>query len=171
MAQFTAALNFLLDLEDRARTYAVHLDNNGKGVIAGVNEGSWPVEYGAIAAASVSERPALVSAFYLDHYWNPRNLAALTNQDVANRVMAADVNEVFHEGGVLLQRAVNALEGAQVDVDGVIGPMTIAAANACDPAALLDAFRKQEVAYYQAVVAKHPEDAPYLAGWTARAMA
>lgn len=171
MAEFTPALDYLLDLEDRARTYAVNVDNNGKGVIAGINEGAWPVEYAAIAAAEVSERAALVSDFYLHNYWNPRGLVSLTSQDIANRVMAADVNTQFHEGGVLLQRAINALGGAQVAVDGAIGPITIAAANGCDPAALLDAFRKQAVLYYQAVVARNPADEVYLAGWTARAMA
>lgn len=171
MAQFVPALNFLLDLEDRARTYAVNVDNNGNGVIAGINEGAWPVEYAAIAAAEVSARAALVSDFYLKNYWEPRKLTALASQNIANRVMAADVNMQFHEGGILLQRAVNTLGGAQVTVDGVIGPITLAAANACDPAALLDAFHKQAVLYYQSVVARNPADAPYLAGWTARAMA
>lgn len=171
MAQFGPALNFLLDLEDRARTYAIHTDNNGKGVIAGINEGSWPVEYAAIAAADVSARAALISDFYLKNYWDPRRLVSLTSQDIANRVLAADVNMQFHEGGVLLQKAVNTLGGAQVAVDGAIGPITLAAANACDPVALLSAFRKQAVLYYQEVVARNPADEAYLAGWTSRAMA
>lgn len=171
MAQFGPALNFLLDLEDRARTYAIHTDNNGKGVIAGINEGAWPVEYAAIAAAEVSKRAALVSDFYLKNYWDQRKLTALASQDIANRVLAADVNMQFHEGGILLQRAINTITPGTLTMDGVIGPITLAAANACDRGLLLDAFRKQAVLYYQAVVAKNPADAPYLAGWTARAMA
>jgi hypothetical protein len=47
--------------------------------------------------------------------------------------------------------------------------MTLAAANAADPASLTNAFKAARVAHYQAIVAANPSKAIYLAAWTRRA--
>jgi len=55
--------------------------------------------------------------------------------------------------------------------DGTVGPLTLAAANAADPDSLLAAYRQQSVAFYDEILARHPEDEPDRAGWMARAEA
>jgi len=49
--------------------------------------------------------------------------------------------------------------------------MTLNAANAADPTALLSAFQAKRVAYYQTIVADNPAKAIYLTGWINRAQA
>ena len=73
-----------------------------------------------------------------------------------------------------LQQAVNSLLPAgatQLEEDGGWGPMTLNAANAADPTALLSAFQAKRVAYYQTIVADNPAKAIYLTGWINRAQA
>jgi hypothetical protein len=47
--------------------------------------------------------------------------------------------------------------------------MTLGAANAAHPVALVSAFKNTRVAYYQAIVAASPGKAIYLNAWIARA--
>jgi lysozyme family protein len=71
-----------------------------------------------------------------------------------------------------LQQALNSLLApgeAPLAEDGVWGPMTLGAANAADPAALVSSFQAKRVAYYQAIVAADPSKEKYLAAWIARA--
>ena len=61
-----------------------------------------------------------------------------------------------------LQNAVN------VTADGAIGPGTLAAVNAGDPIAISNSVCDQRIQYYKNIVARKPEQAKYLAGWTRR---
>jgi lysozyme family protein len=73
-----------------------------------------------------------------------------------------------------LQEAVNSLLAAgatQLKEDGGWGPMTLGAANAADPAALVSAFQAKRAVYYQSIVAANPDKAIYLSAWIARAQA
>ena len=49
--------------------------------------------------------------------------------------------------------------------------MTLGAANAADPAALVSAFQAKRAVYYQSIVAANPDKAIYLSAWIARAQA
>ena len=169
MAQFSDALNFTLNFEDRNRTYAENIDNNGGRVIAGINSKSFPQDEAAIAALPQSQRAAAVSFFYYSKFWTPLQAGGLESQDVANRYFDCSVDCWIPEAIEMLQRAVNALHAGTVEVDGAIGPITLAAANSADPEALLAAYREQRVAYYEAIAAKNPADKPDLAGWLVRA--
>ena len=75
---------------------------------------------------------------------------------------------------ICLQQAVNSLLAAgatQLKEDGGWGPMTLSAANAADPTALVSAFQAKRAAYYQTIVADNPAKAIYLSGWINRANA
>lgn len=177
MAQFSPALDFLLDSEDRGRTYAEVIDNNGGKVIAGVNSKSFPVEEAAIAALSTTERAAAVSQFYYSKFWTPMQCGGIVDQDLANRVLDCGVNDGPGTGVKLLQQAVNALHPGSLVVDGHLGPKSLAAVNECDPEAILAAYRQQRLLRYQEVVKANPADAVYLGtadnpgGWWKRATA
>jgi len=70
----------------------------------------------------------------------------------------------------LLQQAVNSFhEGNPLTVDGGLGPVTVLAVNAVNPATLVAAFQQAQEDHYRAIVAANPADAKYLAGWLARA--
>jgi lysozyme family protein len=66
---------------------------------------------------------------------------------------------------------VNSVSTVAVEDDGKIGPVTLAAVNAADQDALLNAYRLQRASYYNQIVEKHPGDEKYLSNWLARAQA
>ena len=171
MAIFEPALNYILDFEDPHRTYVPKIDNNGGGVIAGINSKSFPRQYAAIINAPVNLRAPLVASTYRDDLWVPMMLGGLDSQDLANRAFDLEVNAGEPPAARELQQAVNAVQPGAVEVDGKIGPITIAAANAVDHAQLIIAFRAQRVGRYEQIVAAHPEDDAYLRSWLARAKA
>lgn len=173
MAQFQPALDFLLNNEDRDRQYAIVADVGGH-AIAGINSSDFPVAYIGIADVPQNQRAPLVAAFYQGEFWVPMQLGSIWSQDVANRVLDAGVNMGMAMAAKLLQEAINATmdpRATKLAVDGRIGPQTIDEANSCAPTTLLEAFRQQRLAHYEAIVAAKPEDAQYLPAWRARALA
>ena len=70
----------------------------------------------------------------------------------------------------ILQKAVCDC-GIQVNTDGDLGNLTIAAANQLDGPTLLAAMRNAAVEHYRAIVAENPSLAKWLPGWEARAKA
>jgi lysozyme family protein len=168
MSLFTPALNFVLDNEDRNRTYVATVDNNGGNVIAGINSKSWPEDYAKIAALPHIGRGAAIGSFYSARYFIPLKLGAITSQDVANRVMDMAVNGGSGTAVKLLQQAVNSL-GGKLAVDGGIGTETLLAVNMIDSTTLVNAYKAVRIARYEAIVKAHPEDETYLRAWEARA--
>lgn len=162
MAQFPPALQFLLQFEDPCHLYQTVVDNNSGAVISGINSKSWPQDFSLIAEIAQSSRGPAVSNFYLVRYWGPLSLGALASQDIASRVLAGAVNMGNQPDVKVLQEAINVLHRGSVEEDGVMGPLTIAAANEADPEALLAALRTQLLARYQAIVAANPADQKYL---------
>jgi lysozyme family protein len=167
VSEFSPALDYLLGWEDPKREYADVPDNKGR-VIAGINSLGYPDVYARIAAMAQADRAPAVANFYQQVFWNPLMLGQLDSQDVANRMLDMAVNSNTREAVLLLQRAVGDLQPG-IGVDGVMGPKTLLAANTCDAAQLLAAYRARRVGFYQQVASVHPEDAPYLPEWTRRA--
>lgn len=170
MAEFDPALQYVLNYEDAPRRFNVAIDNNGGKVIAGINSKSFPVDVALIESAPQMQRESLVAAFYRSKLFVPMMLGGLESQDVANRVMDMETNAGEPAAAPELQRAINN-SGGSVTVDGRVGPLTIAAANACNPQELLINFRAQRVSYYQSILAKHPDDERFRNIWLARASA
>jgi lysozyme family protein len=103
---------------------------------------------------------------YYQSYW--RGLDAIKDQKVATGIFTYRVNMGVSTGDTLLQRALNAM-GAGIAVDGIMGPITIQAANMADPNILLDAVVSAAIAHYKDIVEAHPEKSVYLKGWINRA--
>jgi lysozyme family protein len=137
--------------------------------ISGINSGAWPADFATIAALPQASRAPAVEAFYQAHFWN-NWFAQLTSDDLAKRVFDFAVNGGSGSAVKTLQQAVNAL-GGTLTVDGGWGPNTLAAVNAADQQALVQAFIAARVAHYQAIAAANPADAQYLNSWLARAQA
>ena len=172
MAEITPAFDFLMDNEDSQRLYARVLDSCPAGgcdgpcyAISGINSGAWPTDFATIEAVPQAQRGPFVLHFYALHFWNGW-LAQLNSQDLANRVFDGGVNSGEGNAVRWLQEALRATGAQGVAVDGVWGPITLAAANAAPQDALLDAFSQERVAFLR----KYCADNPALASLIARAM-
>jgi lysozyme family protein len=170
VSQFQPGLSFLLNNEDPKHQYAAVPDIGGF-AIAGINSASWPSDYAKIAALPQSQRTQAVSDFYQFNFWNKMQIGGLVSQDVANRVLDMGVNAGAITGIKILQKALWALGCSGIIIDGILGTITIEAANSFDSDRLLASFRQTRLAYYQKIVDNNPQDQKYFTGWEARALA
>ena len=165
---FLIAFDWTMQWEDPERQYAQVPDPGGF-AIAGINSNSWPSEFDLIANMPQDDRAQPVQQFYADHFWTPW-LAQVASVEVSKRVYDAGVNMGSGTAARLFQQAMNA-NGAALEVDGQIGPLSLAYANSADPATIVAAFQQVRSYHYRNIVANNPSLARYLAGWIARAMA
>ena len=105
-------------------------------------------------------------AIYRADYWRWDDI---TDAAVAIKLFDIGVNCGTGTSIKLLQKAVNLLAASPINVDGHLGPKTLAAANAQAPDALLQALRKVQEGYYQAIVDRNPSQSVFLKGWFNRA--
>ncbi len=105
-------------------------------------------------------------AIYRADYWRWDDI---TDAAVAIKLFDIGVNCGTGTSIKLLQKAVNLLAATPIGVDGHLGPKTLAAANAQAPDALLQALRKVQEGYYQAIVDRNPSQSVFLKGWFNRA--
>jgi len=169
VANWEADYSFMMSHEDPTQAHAIEPDDPpGAHVISGINSAAYPSQFAAIAAMPQADRGPAVENFYQTEFFN--KWEAQLSDPVEERILDAMVNEGPVTGVKDLQNAINSVSGAgTVAVDGQWGPATVAAANACDQDALVAAIRATRKARYIAIVAAHPEDSEYEAGWLARA--
>jgi hypothetical protein len=173
MADFQTCFDFMQDNEDSRHLHQQRPDRCPAGcagpcyAISGINSGAFPAQFATIAALPQADRGPAIQQFYQDEFWN-RWLGGLTSTPLAMRVYDACVNQGAHTGVTELQQAINAVNasGPQIEEDGAWGPITEAAANACDPGLLLAAFQSVRYAHYQ----EHDAGRPELPALLARAM-
>jgi lysozyme family protein len=103
---------------------------------------------------------ATVNAIYHANYWNRLRCDALP-AGIDLMVFDHGVNTGTGRAGRMLQQAAG-MTGA--DVDGAIGPRTLAAVARADPAALIADLGSRQRAYYQSL----PGFVRYGNGWMAR---
>lgn len=177
MAEFLPAYN----LERKHEGYYVnHPNDKGGETYAGVARNIHPTWQGWLpidrykatlgrALRTNEEIPGLelyVQAFY-KNLWDSKNFAAIKNQDVANIVYDFYINS-GNTGIKKTQEVLRDVFNANIAVDGQIGPQTIAAINAQDPAKLNDAIKEKRIAFYHSLVSNNPTQAVFLTGWLAR---
>jgi lysozyme family protein len=167
VADFETDYTFMMANEDAAQAHAVVADAPpGAHAISGINSAAYPADFARIAAIPQAQRGSAVEQFYRDNFWN--RYAAQLSDKVEERELDMAVNGGPGTAVMELQMAINAL-GGEVAVDGVWGPATVAAANACDQDALKQAFAVVRVAHYRDIVARNPALAVDLPRWIARA--
>lgn len=170
VSQFQPFLDYVLTWEDPERLYAATKDNNGAGVISGVNQAAFPSQFALINSIFQPQRGPAISNFYQSEFWVPLQLGSIFSQDLANRVGDMAVNAGPGAGVKLLQATVNDLRAEMVLVeDGAMGPRTLTAVNALPEDAALVAYRQQRANYYREVAARKPQYAADLPGWLRRA--
>lgn len=102
-----------------------------------------------------------IKKFYRAQFWDANNLDLVTSQPVANWIYDHAVN-----GGA---RGVKwAQEAAGVTADGQIGPKSIAAINAMQPEAFLEAAKKVAGAYRMEKIRKDPSQRQFARSWLSR---
>lgn len=169
MSVFENAFAFMIQNEDATQAYKIVPDAPlGAFAISGINSFAFPNQYSLIAAIPQSQRGPAVKQFYQTTFWN-HWLEAIVSDDVVMRVFDASVNMGTGTGNKLLQTAINSVKGGCIEVDGELGTNTVNAANLCDSALLVLAFKNARCQHYQDIVAKNPSDQQYLNEWLLRA--
>lgn len=107
------------------------------------------------------------AGIYYRDWWLPHRYAELPPA-VACKVFDLAVNLGARTTATILQGAC-VVCGQDIAIDGVLGERTLAAADACDPGALLGAVKRAAVDHYRMIAADRPALLKYLAGWLARA--
>jgi hypothetical protein len=172
MSDFLVCYGWTLEFEDPDKHFLPHPDATPEGkkgpcmAIAGINSCEFSEQYAAIAAASFTDRGPLVQQFYKQNFWNGWLQGILSNE-VAKRVFDFSVNSGPERAVLTFQQAVNDFHSPPLAIDGALGPLTVAATNACDPEALVKAFCNLRLEFYQSL----PDWNLYGAGWKIRALA
>jgi lysozyme family protein len=149
---FDYAIPFILQHEGG---YVDDLADRGGRTNFGISQRSYP----SVDIANLTRDGAIT--IYQRDFWQ----AAWDDLDkrVAAKVMDISVNCGMSWGPKILQRVLGVVD------DGVIGPATLAAANAMDADTLLQGMADKMIEHYQAIVAAHPIDQKFMANWSHRA--
>lgn len=171
MASVKPALDHLLKWEGR---YANDPDDAGGETYVGITRKNFPAWSGWAFLDAAKEKGlplngdglfeslrAAVLSFYVAYFWAPARCGELAHQGLADLYFSCAVNMGQRQAVKLLQRAVGAQD------DGLIGPKTVAAANAAGAAAL-PALCKHVEAFYLDQVERRPTDRKFLRGWLNR---
>lgn len=105
--------------------------------------------------------PAEMYAIYTSDYWVPTGGGKLPD-GLDYMVFQAGVNIGPQSAVKILQRVLGVTD------DGIVGPKTLAAVAEVDQAQLIRIFLEGQRAYYDKVVARHPEQVEYIKGWNNR---
>ena len=95
------------------------------------------------------------------HYWDRWKADEIASQPVANIL----VDWVWGSGanGIKIPQRV-----LGVKVDGVVGPLTLAAVNAADPKEFFDLIKKEREAFLYRIVERDPSQKRFIKGWLNR---
>jgi lysozyme family protein len=98
---------------------------------------------------------------YYKCYWCPAHAEEL-NPPIGEFMFDTAVNNGLVYAVQVLQRALG------VDTDGVIGPVTLQAANRSNPQELFTRLINARDEHYHSIVNRHPTNAKFLKGWLNR---
>lgn len=118
--------------------------------------------YPALDIAGLNREQAI--AIYWRDWWVKYGYDRIDDADVAAKVFDMAVNMGPSQAHKLVQRAA----GGLVD-DGILGPLSVARINECEPGDLLDGIRAQAEPYYRNLADRKPRMKKYLNGWLRRA--
>ena len=103
---------------------------------------------------------------YRSLYWNAVRGDNIESQNLANMVCDFYVNSGTHATR-MLQTTLNSL-GANLTVDGAVGPSSMQALAACDQNEVYRRYKQGRIAYYQGLVQQNPSLGRFLNGWLNR---
>jgi type VI secretion system secreted protein VgrG len=106
---------------------------------------------------------AQAGVIYKARYWDAMQGDVVGLQDLANIACDFYVNAGTH-ATTLLQQVMNSM-GANLDVDGQIGPASIQVLNRLDQKEVYRQYKRGRIHYYQGLAKKFPK---FLQGWLNR---
>lgn len=106
-------------------------------------------------------------SIYLDDYWGRYRIESLP-PDVRLQVFDMTVNMGPKGAATVTQRAIIAMSGVSLEIDGEIGPKTISALLQADQKALNLWIAIERKNYYIALVLSKPKMITFLRGWNRR---
>ena len=107
-------------------------------------------------------------ACYQRRWWDRYGYAQIDDWRVATKLFDFGVNANPGYSHRIAQLSVTAM-GHPVPPDGVLGPKTFAAINACDPAPLLMELCDWMRCYYRSLAVRNPKLAQFQTNWLRRA--
>ncbi|OFV82573.1 MAG: hypothetical protein A2W26_02435 [Acidobacteria bacterium RBG_16_64_8] len=107
---------------------------------------------------------------YFLHWWVPWRLWEINDQTIATKIMDYGINSSPPRVAIVFAQQVCRDLGRDLTVDGKIGPLTIAAINACDRGDWLRAYAAMMWGRWSAILRLHPEmEIPWRRVWSIRA--
>lgn len=107
---------------------------------------------------------------YHRDWWQRYGYSKITNDLLATAVFDFAVNMGAGTAHRLLQQAINFLADSELTIDGVLGPLTLAACNKFErPEKLVTVLKFFVARYYHGLVIARPANGKFLLGWLNRA--
>jgi lysozyme family protein len=162
MAEFSPAFNFLLPHEGG---YSNNPYDHGGPTKFGISALSYPhINIHDLTLAEAEE-------IYRRDWWEKYGYGRIDDQEIANKVFDLSVNMGASRGHKILQEACNRC-GAELKVDGGLGPKTVEAVNlATNPKAVVTGCAHSAADHYNEIAEAKPEMKVFLGGWLERASA
>lgn len=167
MANVKSAVDFVLRQEDSTLSGVITGSANDRGgrTRFGIAEKWHPdlTKTGFYDAMDTADALVIAENVLALQYAFPLKLMAINSQTVATALLSMAVVEGTVNAVKVMQQAV------RVFADGVMGPNTLAAINAC--ANVMQPFAALEDVYFRGIVAKDPTQAKWIKGWLNRVTA
>lgn len=106
---------------------------------------------------------------YHRDWWVRHKYEQINDPAIATKILDMAVNMGPQRAHTLLQQALHAVGQRHVNIDGIIGPQTISAANNSPREPLLAALRSEAANYYRSLVQRNPNLVKFRDGWLNRA--
>ena len=164
MADFIQAFERMIRNEGGYSLHEVPGDRGGQ-TYAGIARRRWPGWEGweAIDSGQMPS-PDLVQAFYREHFWDAIRGDEIEDQRVAGTIFDFAVNAGTRTAVRLAQSV------AGTTPDGIVGPKTLQAINAMDPAVFLPRYALAKIERYAAIASRDSSQRKFLLGWINRAL-
>jgi lysozyme family protein len=139
-------------------------DDLGKLTKYGISQRQYP----SINIESLTAPEALI--ILERDYWDFYNLSLISNQKLANKICQMFVNMRPTGAATCVQLAIHAC-GKEINIDGILGSVTILALNSIDAKLILMSVKLELINFYLGRVMASPTQEKYLKGWIKRALA
>lgn len=157
------------DKNDSASSFPCPTPYNGKTgwhTNAGITYAAWVKFYGNTKDADFYRMPSdMWFNIFKKGYWDKVRGDSYMSKNIAIFVTGMAWGSGSKQAGISLQRAIN-LCGIKIEIDGVIGALTIGAANAIEPRVLFDALANERERFFYAIGTG--KNAKFLKGWLNR---